>query len=167
MVLGFVVIAAGGFVLLYATSKHPDAVQFKKEHPLVSLAVILIVGYLAICALGCVITFLFGHANNNYDMTSKDNHGNMTKIKAQLLILYNGVQEKKTRIVGAILDRCLELPYDYEKNDIVFIHASCRLRNLANKIANKTESLGLKKTIMAHILILIGFDIDGESGNEK
>ncbi|VDO94492.1 unnamed protein product [Soboliphyme baturini] len=40
---------------------------------------------------------------------------------------------------------------------MTFIHASFRLRNVMNKLTNKLESLGLKKTLMGHLLDALAF----------
>ena len=43
----------------------------------------------------------------------------------------------------------------------IFIHASLRLRNIRNKLANKMEQIGLKKlTPMGIILDSLGFEVE-------
>lgn len=39
---------------------------------------------------------------------------------------------------------------------VIFIHASLRLRNVKNKLANKIEGMGLKRTPMGVILNYFG-----------
>ncbi|KAK3894257.1 hypothetical protein Pcinc_001975 [Petrolisthes cinctipes] len=41
---------------------------------------------------------------------------------------------------------------------VIFLHASMRLRNLKNKLTNKVESLGLKRTPMGIILEALGLE---------
>lgn len=43
---------------------------------------------------------------------------------------------------------------------LMFVHSSFRLRNLKNKIANKMESVGLKKTPMGLFFDFLGMDIN-------
>ncbi|KRX89108.1 PRA1 family protein 2, partial [Trichinella pseudospiralis] len=43
---------------------------------------------------------------------------------------------------------------------LIFLHASCRLRNVRNKIENKIEALGMKKSPMGHMLEICGFHLD-------
>ena len=62
MVCGFTAIsvAFGGFV--YCTSSRWKARKFKREHPIVSVLLILLAGYLLVYMLGAVIVFMFGIA---------------------------------------------------------------------------------------------------------
>ncbi|PVD24481.1 hypothetical protein C0Q70_14964 [Pomacea canaliculata] len=62
MVLGFTAIsvAFGGYV--YCTNNQWRARQFKRNHPLVSVIIILAAGYLVVYMLGAVIVFMFGIA---------------------------------------------------------------------------------------------------------
>ena len=62
MVLGFsaLAIAFGSFV--YGTNNHLPARQFKRKHPLISIAIIMAAGYLVVYMFGAVIVFLFGIA---------------------------------------------------------------------------------------------------------
>lgn len=62
MLLGFLSICLAFAVFAYSTSKHPEAVEFKKNHPLISLAVIVAAGYFLVCVIGSVVTFMFGIA---------------------------------------------------------------------------------------------------------
>lgn len=43
---------------------------------------------------------------------------------------------------------------------VTFIHASFRLRNIKNKIVNRVETLGLKRTPMGIFLEELGLDSD-------
>ena len=62
MVLGFAAIsvAFGGYV--YCTNNQWQARQFKRNHPLVSLLIIVAAGYLVVYMFGAVIVFMFGIA---------------------------------------------------------------------------------------------------------
>ncbi|OUC46826.1 PRA1 family protein [Trichinella nativa] len=43
---------------------------------------------------------------------------------------------------------------------LILFHASCRLRNVRNKIENKIEALGVKKSPMGHMLEMCGLHLD-------
>jgi len=129
VILGFVSIVFGLGVLLYSTSKQEDAVQFKKDHPLISLAVIALACYLTIYALSSIVTFLFALA---------------------LPLL------GEFRMSKPYATRGLSCKYSTG----IFIHASFRLRSLANKVNSKLEMLGLKKTLMFQFFELVGFDTE-------
>lgn len=62
MVCGFIAIsvAFGGFV--YCTSSRWKARKFKREHPIISVILILLAGYLLVYMVGAVIVFMFGIA---------------------------------------------------------------------------------------------------------
>lgn len=49
--------------------------------------------------------------------------------------------------------RCLATVFMFTA---IFIHASVRLRNLKNKLENKLESIGLKRTPMGLLLEALG-----------
>ncbi|XP_050414455.1 PRA1 family protein 3 [Patella vulgata] len=112
MVLGFAAIsvAFGGFV--YSTNNQWKARKFKRDHPLISVVVILVGGYLLVYMFGAVIVFMFG-------------------IAFPLLL--------------------------------ILIHASLRMRSMKNKITNKMEYVGLKRTPMG--IILEGLGQEQEAGS--
>lgn len=62
MVCGFLAIsvAFGGFV--YCTSSQYKARRFKQNHPIISVILILLAGYLLVYMCGAVIVFMFGIA---------------------------------------------------------------------------------------------------------
>jgi len=62
MVLGAIAIIVGIAVILYALSRQPDAVRFKKEHPLITLSAIVLSGYFFIYVLASVVVFLYSIA---------------------------------------------------------------------------------------------------------
>lgn len=84
-----------------------SATQFKKNHPVLGILLILGGGYFIVYMLGSVLVFLF----------------------------------------GILLPIC-----------IVFIHSSMRLRNIKNKLSNKIETIGLKKTPMGIFLESLGME---------
>ncbi|ESO95833.1 hypothetical protein LOTGIDRAFT_188561 [Lottia gigantea] len=112
MVFGFAAIsvAFGGFV--YSTNNQWKARKFKRDHPLVSVVLILVGGYLLVYMFGAVIVFIFG-------------------IAFPLLL--------------------------------ILIHASLRMRSIKNKITNKMEYVGLKRTPMG--IILEGLGQEQEAGS--
>ncbi|XP_071532816.1 PRA1 family protein 3 [Panulirus ornatus] len=93
----------------YLTNNKQPAVQFKKDHPVVSLIILILGIYFIVYLLGSVVVFLMG-------------------------------------IFLPIL--------------VIFVHASMRLRNLKNKLMNKVEYLGLKRTPMGVILDALGLEQD-------
>ncbi|XP_067684958.1 PRA1 family protein 3-like [Haliotis asinina] len=112
MVFGFVAIAVafGGFV--YCTNNQWRTRRFKRDHPLLSVLIILSAGYLVVYMLGAVIVFMFG-------------------IAFPLLL--------------------------------IILHASLRMRSFKNKITNKMEYVGLKRTPMG--IILEGLGQEQEAGS--
>ena len=62
MACGFcaIAVAFGGFV--YCTSTQWKARRFKRDHPVISVIVILLAGYLLVYMFGAVIVFMFGIA---------------------------------------------------------------------------------------------------------
>ncbi|KAL5014238.1 hypothetical protein ScPMuIL_008508 [Solemya velum] len=62
MVCGFVAIAVafGGFV--YCTNYQWKARRFKRNHPLISVVIVLTAGYLLVYMAGAVVVFMFGIA---------------------------------------------------------------------------------------------------------
>uniref|UniRef100_A0A914VZ13 PRA1 family protein n=1 Tax=Plectus sambesii TaxID=2011161 RepID=A0A914VZ13_9BILA len=62
MILGFASLATVIAVVLYATSKNPEALQFKRDHPVATLIAIVLAGYFVVYVLGSVIVFLYGIA---------------------------------------------------------------------------------------------------------
>ena len=105
MLLGFMTfaVAFGGFV--YITNNQAGMRRIKRNHPALSIAIIVAMGYAVMYLLGSVLVFLFG-------------------IAMPLLV--------------------------------ILVHASLRLRNIRNKISNKIEFVGLKRTPMGLILEALG-----------
>ncbi len=62
MLLGFFSVVLAFTVFAYATSKNPEAISFKKNHPIVSLCIIIAAGYFLVSVIGSVVVFLFGFA---------------------------------------------------------------------------------------------------------
>ncbi|XP_062612813.1 PRA1 family protein 3-like [Saccostrea cucullata] len=62
MVCGFAAIAAAFGVFVYCTNSQWTARRFKKNHPVISLIIIVAAGYLLVYMFGAVIVFMFGIA---------------------------------------------------------------------------------------------------------
>ncbi|KAK7080599.1 PRA1 protein 3 [Halocaridina rubra] len=107
MFCGMVAMGLAFSLFYYLTNNKQPAVQFKKDHPVLSLIVLVMGIYFIVYLLGSVVVFLMG----------------------------------------------ILLPIV-----VIFIHASMRLRNLKNKIMNKIEYVGLKKTPMGVILDALGLE---------
>lgn len=107
---GFTAICVAFGIFVYVTNNKQTTWKFKKDHPLVSVCIIIASGYFVVTLLGSVFVFLVG-------------------IALPLLL--------------------------------VFLHASMRLRNVKNKIANKMEMIGLRKTPMGLFLDALGQEQGG------
>ncbi|KAK9885137.1 hypothetical protein WA026_010648 [Henosepilachna vigintioctopunctata] len=107
MACGFLVTLVLFGVFVYITNERAAAAQFKRNHPIISVLLILIGGYFITYMLRSLLVFMFG-------------------------------------IILPVV--------------ATFAHASLRLRNLKNKIVNKVETLGLKRTPMGIFLEEIGLD---------
>ncbi|XP_046406618.1 PRA1 family protein 3 isoform X2 [Ischnura elegans] len=101
MLSGMLAIGVAFGLFYYFTNTKRTATRFKKDHPFISLLLIILGGYFIVYMLGSVVVFLFG----------------------------------------------ILLPFA-----VTFIHASMRLRNIKNKLVNKIEGIGLKKTPMGVFL---------------
>ncbi|CAG2217015.1 PRA1 family protein 2-like [Mytilus galloprovincialis] len=112
MVCGFAAISVAFGVFVYCTNSQFTARRFKQDHPLISVLIVLAVGYLLVYMIGAVIVFMFG-------------------IAFPLLL--------------------------------VIVHASLRMRNVKNKITNRIEHIGLKRTPMG--IILEGLGQEQEAGS--
>lgn len=106
-IYGMIAIGVAFGLFCYFTNAKRSASQFKKNHPIVGVFIILGGGYLIVYLLGSVLVFLFG----------------------------------------------ILLPIA-----LIFVHSSMRLRNIKNKIANKIEIVGLKKTPMGMFLESLGME---------
>lgn len=109
MAYGMIVTVILFGLLIYITNERFVAVQFKKNHPIITVVFVLTGGYFVAYMLKYLIVFLLG----------------------------------------------IILPVS-----VTFIHASFRLRNLRNKIVNRVETLGLKRTPMGIFLEELGLDSD-------
>jgi len=110
MALGLIALGIGCVLFSLACSAGPQVSQFKKDHPLVSVAALLSGVYFIVYLLNSIMVFLFG----------------------------------------------ILLPVS-----VVFVHASLRMRNIRNKLANKMEQIGVKEmTPMRLILDSLGFEAD-------
>lgn len=105
MVCGFAAISAAFGIFVYCTNSQWTARRFKRNHPVISLIIIVAAGYLLVYMFGAVIVFMFG-------------------IAFPLLL--------------------------------TMIHASLRMRGIRNKLTNKLETSGLRRTPMGIILDGLG-----------
>ncbi|XP_069693017.1 PRA1 family protein 3 isoform X3 [Periplaneta americana] len=107
MLCGMLAMSVAFGLFYYLTNAKRSATRFKKDHPIISVLVVLGGGYFIVYMLGSVVVFLFG----------------------------------------------ILLPIV-----VSFIHASMRLRNVKNKLVNKMEVIGLKKTPMGLFLEALGME---------
>jgi len=105
VILGTICISAALGLFFFVTTTIPEVLAFKKDHPLISLGLILLGGYICVFMFSSVMIFIFSVA---FPMM------------------------------------------------IAFIHASMRLRNMKNKIANKAEAAGVTKTVMGRFFDILG-----------
>ncbi|KDR23648.1 PRA1 family protein 3 [Zootermopsis nevadensis] len=101
MLCGMLAIGVAFGLFYYLTNARRSATRFKKDHPVISVLIVLGGGYFIVYMLGSVIIFLLG----------------------------------------------ILLPVV-----VTFIHSSMRLRNVKNKLVNKMEVIGLKRTPMGLFL---------------
>ena len=62
MVCGFAAISAAFALFVYCTNSQWTARRFKRNHPVISLIIIVAAGYLLVYMFGAVIVFMFGIA---------------------------------------------------------------------------------------------------------
>lgn len=62
MVCGFAAISAAFGIFVYCTNSQWTARRFKRNHPVISLIIIVAAGYLLVYMFGAVIVFMFGIA---------------------------------------------------------------------------------------------------------
>ncbi|XP_028850290.1 PRA1 family protein 2 [Denticeps clupeoides] len=110
--LGFSVVTLFFLGFVWAAENKATVRRFRRNHPSLSLVVILGSSYLLLSVLGDVAVFLFG-------------------------------------IAFPIL--------------VILLHASMRLRSLKNKLENKLESIGLKRTPMGLLLEALGLEQEAGS----
>ncbi|XP_064473444.1 PRA1 family protein 3-like isoform X2 [Ornithodoros turicata] len=115
MLCGMTAVALAFGLFYYITNSKRAAMRFKRDHPVISVLVILMCGYLIVYMLGSVMVFLFG-------------------------------------ILLPIM--------------LVFIHASMRLRNIKNKLTNRIETIGLKRTPMGIFLEALGQEQEAGSNED-
>lgn len=60
MVLGFGAVAAAFSLFVYVTNNKAEMKKFKRAHPGVSVAIVLISGYLVVYVIGSVLVFFVG-----------------------------------------------------------------------------------------------------------
>jgi len=62
MVLGFAAVVTAFVAFVAASNNQVQLRKFKRQHPGLSVAVILVIGYLLMCIFGSIIVFMFGIA---------------------------------------------------------------------------------------------------------
>lgn len=62
MVLGFAAISVVFLGFVYCTNTQWRAKRFKRDHPIISVMIVLVGGYLVVYMFGAVIVFMFGVA---------------------------------------------------------------------------------------------------------
>lgn len=125
MASGILVVFTAFLIFCYVTNERRAASQFKKNHPILGVILILCGGYFITYMLGSLLVFFFG-----------------------ILLPFSG--KTAYYFLLFIFVNCVIAA--------TFIHASLRLRNIKNKIANKIEGIGLKKTPMGFFLEEMGFE---------
>ncbi|KAG7504888.1 hypothetical protein JOB18_018856 [Solea senegalensis] len=130
--VGAVVVTCMFLGFVWAAENQVTIRRFRRKHPSMCVLVILLLSYLFISVLGGVAVFLFGIA---FPTLSETKH---THTHSQYILLLS-------RIIPY-------LPFI----TVVLVHASMRLRNLKNKLENKLESIGLKRTPMGLLLEALG-----------
>lgn len=133
MFLGLFAIGVAFGLFSLASSAGPQVMQFKEEHPVVSLFALLFGAYMIVYLLDGIVVFLLG-----------------------ILLPFAG------NILSANLLFCFGCVfYNHHFFLATFIHASLRLRNIRNKLTNKMEQVGLKKsTPMGIMLNALGFEAE-------
>ena len=133
MFLGLFAIGLACGLFVAAGNGGPQIVKFKQEHPVVSIFTLLMGAYLIIYLLDGILVFLLG-----------------------ILLPFCG------RLLFAVAKDSLKHSLFYFFKFIAtFIHASLRLRSLKNKLTNKMEQIGLKKsTPMGMLLDTFGFEME-------
>jgi len=106
---GFMCIGAVVGVAFGVFSANSDALQFKRDHPVVTLCAMVVVMYLLVSTMSSIVVFLYG--------------------------------------------LCLPLL-------VMFVHASCRLRSVRNKIVAQLDKFSVKRTAMGNILEALNVEVD-------
>ncbi|KAH0630259.1 hypothetical protein JD844_013072 [Phrynosoma platyrhinos] len=136
MVLGAAVVILVFLTFVWASHNKDFIRKFKKHYPFAFVIAIMLLSYFLISFFGGVMVFMFGIT---FPLFCLDRvfFETMTKQPSQMCI-------KKKPSINMIFFLA-----------VMFVHASLRLRNIKNKVENKMESIGLKKTPMGIILDLL------------
>lgn len=110
--------------------------NFKRRYPVVGVLFIIFAGCFITYTLGSLLVFLLGIL---LPFCGKCNISLLI-----LLILF--------------LKQCVSQTDFWYQFSVTFVHASLRLRNIKNRIANKIEGIGLKRTPMGVFLKHLGME---------
>ena len=131
MFLGLFAIGLACGLFVAANNGGPQVTKFKQEHKIVSIICLLLGAYLIIYLLDGILVFLLG-----------------------ILLPFSG---KSPCLLTFMFNFNL---YQDFRLLATFIHSSLRLRSLRNKLTNKMEEIGLKKsTPMGMFLDALGFEV--------
>lgn len=132
MFLGLFAIGLACGLFVAAGNGGPQIVKFKQDHPVVSIVALLMGAYLIIYLLDGILVFLLG-----------------------ILLPFSGRSPLQKFLHFCMLNFFIGISI------ATFIHASLRLRSLKNKLTNKMEQIGLKKsTPMGMLLDALGFEAE-------
>lgn len=126
-------------VFIYVSMEGSAVYNFKKRYPAVGVLFIILSGCFLTYTLGSLIVFFLGIL---LPLSGK---------KLFILPLYTN------KFCLLLLARTFYLRI-FSVLPVTFVHASLRLRNIKNKVANKIESIGLKRTPMGVFLEHLGME---------
>ncbi|CAG5898848.1 unnamed protein product [Menidia menidia] len=138
--------------LVRAAESRAAVRRFRRNRPSLSLLTILLVSCLLLSLLGGVAVFLGGGASAADVLLDLLTHMLLRGLTApgHLPGAEAGLQLTGRLLGGGLtLDSCVCFT-------VILLHASLRLRNLKNKLENKLESIGLKRTPMGLLLEALG-----------
>jgi len=134
-----------------------NLLYYQTNYFLLSIMIFLIVGVIHPTKMACgflvtgIIFLVFCYVTN--ERASASQFKRKHPIISVLLILTGGYFV--TYMLGSLLVFFLGILLPIS---VAFIHASLRLRNLKNKITNRVETLGLKRTPMGIFLEELGLE---------
>lgn len=171
-----------GFV--WAAENQAPVRRFRRNHPSITVFGILFTGYLFMSVLGGVAVFLFGVAFPILSKTTHTHRHAHQNPKINFYIICVPKRDKnwwkhtlcvwRRKAVVELTGLSFQLAFlrhalskwSHKKQKkhlpplcltiVVLVHASLRLRSLKNKMENKLESIGLKRTPMGLLLEALG-----------
>ena len=135
MIVGVLATSVILVAFTYLSTEGRAVHNFKKKYPGAGILIMLAAGCFLTYTLGSLLIFLLG-----------------------ILLPFSGKQP--------ILSQSFKLIVINNRHildnivSVIFIHASLRLRNLKNKLVNKIEGIGLKRTPMGVFLEQLGMEQD-------